>query len=528
MVFQNQMRHFPKTGPYFLLKTLSLLFVLCGSMIAQSAEPGREVNVAPSMPNGCTAADSDQIDIAIPGPSFRKTWFGKNCIRLLGGFSDVAGSFVGLAWSRTGLLHWGEALTIDAEYGVRLHRAAFDLVKPSLLGERIGLEISAYGERFHYDQGRESSIFAWYRDIPQFRSFPPEDIVDFVRYEAGTSIRTQYRLRPATTLSLAYSYRSTDVTPQTDATAQYFTQVTFLGGFYPKLKDIQESALIPSFAYNTVDSADRPTRGVSIAISTSVSGLGGDVNTVQPAIEVKYFHSGFRNDHVFALHFRGRLLAGYGGGDAPPYDRFYLGGEKDVRGFDGWSISPVAYLPGTAEVNVYNSDGSLRTQKGVPITMPVATFWPVSVGGDTSLVANTEYRMRISNRWTAVLFTDAGSNRVVFRDQLQPSWAYQTILDEEFPEVGFDNHVRLAPGTQKLRVSSGAELQVRIPGLNVPLRFYAGYNPRVFQGLLNTPLVAAKGYFPNSVTYENALNLLGPHPLSERSYFVRFAIGRTF
>ena len=94
--------------------------------------------------------------------------------------------------------------------------------------------------------------------------------------------------------------------------------------------------------------------------------------------------------------------------------------------------------------------------------------------------------------------------------------------------AGFDNRVRLAPGTQKTRVSTGAELQVRIPGLNVPLRFYAGYNPRAFRGVLNTPVVADASYFPNSVTYENALNLVGPRPLSERSYFARFAIGHTF
>ena len=58
-----------------------------------------------------------------------------------------------------------------------------------------------------------------------------------------------------------------------------------------------------------------------------------------------------------------RFLAGYGGKVAPPFARFYMGGENDIRGFDIWGISPIAFLPSSATVNVYNNDGTQRMQK---------------------------------------------------------------------------------------------------------------------------------------------------------------------
>ena len=39
----------------------------------------------------------------------------------------------------------------------------------------------------------------------------------------------------------------------------------------------------------------------------------------------------------------GSMLTGYGGKVAPPFNRFYIGGEQDIRGFEIWGISPIAY-----------------------------------------------------------------------------------------------------------------------------------------------------------------------------------------
>ena len=45
----------------------------------------------------------------------------------------------------------------------------------------------------------------------------------------------------------------------------------------------------------------------------------------------------------------------------PPFSRFYIGGEEDVRGFDIRTVSPIAFYPSV--VSVCNRDNN-----GNPIT----------------------------------------------------------------------------------------------------------------------------------------------------------------
>ena len=53
-----------------------------------------------------------------------------------------------------------------------------------------------------------------------------------------------------------------------------------------------------------------------------------------------------------------RFIAGYGGKVAPPYSRYYMGGEDDIRGFDILTISPIAYIPTSTPIGVLNNDGT--------------------------------------------------------------------------------------------------------------------------------------------------------------------------
>jgi hypothetical protein len=144
-------------------------------------------------------------------------------------------------------------------------------------------------------------------------------------------------------------------------------------------------------------------------------------------------------------------------------------------------------------------------------------------------VTNIEYRIPPSGPLTLALFTDAGVNRVTFQDQLEINQHQIMSLNASFPEAGFSEHVSVIPGTQKIRVSSGAELQVRVPKLNVPLRFYFATNPSRYRDVLQSPTIAERGYFPNAATYASALSIIdAAAPLRERVYTVRFAVGQTF
>ncbi len=136
------------------------------------------------------------------------------------------------------------------------------------------------------------------------------------------------------------------------------------------------------------------------------------MNTINPTVELKYFHKGFKPGNVIGLHFMGREIMGFGGKVAPPFSRFYMGGDYDIRGFNIWGISPVAYLPTEATVNVYNADGTQRMQKQIingvtqfsPVTMTIPSYQLIFPGGDTSLVGNAEYRIPIVGPITLAIF----------------------------------------------------------------------------------------------------------------------------
>ena len=80
-------------------------------------------------------------------------------------------------------------------------------------------------------------------------------------------------------------------------------------------------------------------------------------------LKFKYFRAGFKKGHVIGTRTLARFITGYAGKNPPPFSRFYMGGENDIRGFDIWGISPIAYVPSEASVPLLNADGSARQQK---------------------------------------------------------------------------------------------------------------------------------------------------------------------
>jgi outer membrane protein insertion porin family len=517
---------------------LPALAVIAISAFAQ-AHDGDGPNDQPRQPpqteeSACLNRDANAANITL---QFK--WPRKICMRLNGGFSSIPGSFAGLSVSTGNLLHLGERLSLSSQFGVRLRRLQFGFDKPALLGKPIQTGFTIYGQRFNYNQARESSIFAFQRDIPLFNQARPEDLLNYVSHGYGASVFAQYPIRRSfSRVGLTYSYDVSDIKPLTRTTSEYYGYLVFQGAWGSNtLNGIRTSMLIPAFTYNTVDHPITPTRGTALSVSMAVAGLGGDVNTIEPAIGAKYFRAGFKEGHVIRVHLFGRLLTGYGGHVAPPFNRYYMGGENDVRGFDSWSVGPIAFLPSSATVNVLNQDGSPRIQKiivngvqsFVNVTQEIPVFRLVSPGGDTNVVANVEYRIPIARPVTLALFTDAGVNRLTFPGPLRLNPGRVDLLNAYFPQAGFSGRLFIPPGTQKVRMSTGAELQVRVPRMNAPLRFYGAYNPLVYRGAPGAPPPFDRSLFPNDTTYLNAVQTVGaPTSFRERRFMFRLSIGRTF
>ena len=440
--------------------------------------------------------------------------FGGSCLGATGGFADPAGSFGALAASADGV-------TAGAEYGMRLRRVHLGLVKPIQPGNRLQMGVTLFAERYGYDQARDASLLVFSREIRQFRYFPADDVLRYTARRYGADVFLRLALRDGfSDVTLAYRYDVTGLKPLTGAASSYFGEIDY-GGSH-----VGTSRITASYIRSTVDGSLRPTKGTYISVSAAIAGMGGSANLLEPAVGVKWFHRGAWKRQVIALQARAGMLTGYGGKAAPPFDRYYMGGEDELRGFASWSVSPISYIPGQAVIPVLNSNGSPAFWEvlsngvlaSVPATMTIPVYRPVSIGGDAKAIGNAEYRIPLWGPFTLALFADAGVNAAVFRDQLRAS----------------PNPLIFRPGSQGVRVSTGPELQALLPKIHVPLRAFWAYNPLACAGefgacnTLGARYVAAESDFPNYATYSIALRVFGPVQVQEPRSVFGLAVGFAF
>ncbi len=466
---------------------------------------------------------------------------GKNSIQLNGGVSGIAGSFMGFSYSTNNFLGLGETLSLSSQLGTRLRQVQFGFTEPYLFDKPIQTGFTLYTNRFNYDQAREASILSGTNLIPLYNQLGTQNLLNYVSNGYGGTVFVSYPLRRSfARLGLTLGYDISNITTLTDSSKTYFTYLDFQGVGGPNsLSGIRTLKLIPSYTFNTVNHPITPTGGKSLFISIAAAGsvLGANVNTIEPTMEAKYFRRGLKPGHVIGMRFLGRFLTGYGGKVAPPFNRYYMGGENDIRGFDIWGVSPIAFIPTDSSIGVLNPDGTPRMQKTIvggqvqfsPVSLTVPVYRLVFPGGDTSGVFNFEYRIPIFGPVNLAPFMDVGVDRLSIASQLKLNPGRVAQLNGEFPQAGFAGNAAIAGGTQTPRMSTGLELQVIMPVVNAPFRLYWAYNPLLYRGNLQPPIVADRSFFPNAATFQSYVNTFGtPIPFLERHSSFRFSIGRTF
>ena len=281
-----------------------------------------------------------------------------------------------------------------------------------------------------------------------------------------------------------------------------------------------------------------PTRGTGVSVSLELAGLGGNIRTWRPTVDYRWFHPAGGN-RVFGMHLLGSTQSGYGGRLIPPFSRFYVGGETDIRGFDFFTISPIVFIADTATMNVLNADGTPRITTGLNnigqeaqqaqvMTVPInrITF----PGGDTKLIGNFEYRIPILGPVTLAVFGDIGLNTVWRKSQLQLTDQRLQQLSSQFPDISFKKQLEISKGSNsQWRASTGLELQVVLPIVNAPFRVYWAYNPLRFNSNISPAPLADRSLFPNNTSYQSYITAFGsPRSFSEPKRTFRFTIGRTF
>ena len=467
---------------------------------------------------------------------------GKNSIQLNGGVSGISGSFIGFSYSTKNFLGLGETLSLSAQIGTLLDNVTLGFTEPYLFDKPIQAGITVFYNRYSYNQGQQASILAGQNLIGYYNALGANNLLNYVTNGKGFTTFASYNLRRSfARLGLSYSFSDQSITPITDAAKSYFDYLDFEGVGGPNaLQGIKSSTITPTYAYNTVNHPITPTKGLRINFSFGYTGtaIGGNVNTLQPNVDIAYFRRGIFKGNVIGMHMNTRFITGYGGKVAPPYSRYYMGGEDDIRGFDIRTISPIAYIPTSSSINVLNADGSARVQKvinadgsvsEVAVTKTIPTYQLILPGGDTASVVNFEYRIPIFGPVGIAPFVDAGIDRLSLPSQLGLNPIEVTSLNSLFPQADFGRRAYLAPGTQKPRVSVGLELQVLMPVVNAPFRLYWAYNLSYVNTNLQPPIVADRSFFDNNATYQSALAAFGQAiNYDERRSIFRFSIGRTF
>ena len=465
---------------------------------------------------------------------------GRNTVSLNGGVSGFAGSFIGFGYSTNNFLGLGERLSFETQLGSRERVLMFSFTEPYLFDHPIQAGFTVFTRRFSFNQAREASIFSGANLIPLFNALGRDNLLNYRQNSTGFNTFASYPLKRMsfTRLSIRYGFQKTRLTTFSRSAENLFRFLNFEGVAGPNsLEGITVSEFTPGIFYNTVNHPITPSAGKSLFATVAVAGLGGNTRFVQPTAEAKYFKKVSARGNVIGMRLLFSLLTGYGGRVPPPFRRSFMGGESDIRGFEIFSVVPMAWIPDTATVPVLNGDGTPRQQivilegieQLVPVTQTVPIFRLNFPGGDTRMVYNLEYRIPLMGPVTLAPFFDIGFNKILLKNQVRLNEGRVAQLNAQFPQAGFERRIQTIPETQKVRASTGVELQVMMPVVNAPFRFYWAYNPLRVGTFLQTPVVADRSSFPNAQSFLAGIQPFGRRlPFFEKARTFRFTISRTF
>lgn len=449
---------------------------------------------------------------------------GKNSIGLNGGVSGLEGAFVGINYATNNFLGLGETLSVQASIGNLARSIRFGFVQPYLFDRPLQFGFNIYYNRVNYDQARQLSIFSG-----QTLNLPNtvlQNLQNYSQSSAGFTTSLSYPLRHSfKRVGITYSFDRSSLVALSTASKNLFTYLAFRGISGPQaLEGILTSKIFPNFSFNTLDSPMFPHHGHQFTAGAELAGLGGTIRSIRPVVQYKRFIPVQNRRNALGFNFQTSFITGFGGLVAPPFERSYMGGENDLRGFDIRSISPVAFLPNVGSITLSNRDGTPvlldpQNPRAGAVKVPIPIDQIVFPGGDFSMVTNFEYRITIAGPVALAPFMDAGIDPILRRSQLQIAQVqYETVVGTplgcpQLVQTATANTCTLGsvlspPPSQNLqvfgqtnwrpRMSTGLELQVFLPVINAPFRIYWAYNPLRLDEPANPPIPITASMFPQS------------------------------
>ena len=348
------------------------------------------------------------VDVTVKG-----TEEGKNDIQFGGGYSEGTGFFVQTQFSTRNFLGEGENLGLSFQRGNRQNYYSLSYADPWFMDTPNSLGISLFNRNTDYPLS-----------------------IGYQERSKGGTIAYGYRLHRFDSLSLVYglehvkTHEETNVLPDANGNVPISD---ILDATYTS------SSIGPSYAYDSRDNPFDTTRGARVAMGMTFAGgpLGGTIHAIRPTFATtKYFKISRRSSFSVNLDLGYLRPLDYGKGCLLTYDafidqnsklcvpkgqRFFVGGEYSVRGFEYGTLGPKETIQGQT----------------------------VIAGGYKQVFFNTEYVFKVNDPIRLVFFGDGG-------------WAY-----------GYND--KLDP--RMLRYSTGAELRIFLPVFQFPIRFIYAINP---------------------------------------------------
>jgi outer membrane protein insertion porin family len=327
-----------------------------------------------------------------------------------GGVSGYEGAFLNASFSTTNFLGAGETVGLAVQTGSRSKNYSLSVSEPYFLDRPITAGLSVYLSRITYLSYGTT-------------------VVGYGQQTQGLSVTSGIAVGRFSHVFASYSYQIIDIYDVDKDTISRLVSSPYTSTLIPTIDaDFfggkgrrYESGITPSWVRNTVDNPYLPRSGSRYTASFQYVGgfLQGTVNYMRPSVELVRYRPFGRH---MAAGVRGEVGYVHPFGDTttiPYYQRYFLGGETQIRGYNVRTVSP--YDPATK----------------------------TSIGGNKFLLVNAEYYFDVLGPLRMLLFFDAGQ---AYAEGQGFYW-------------------------KTMSTSTGVEARFTMPVLNVPFRLIYAWNP---------------------------------------------------
>ncbi|MFG1465710.1 outer membrane protein assembly factor BamA [Xanthobacter sp. DSM 24535] len=236
-----------------------------------------------------------------------------------GGYSTSDGFIAEVSLGEKNFLGRGQYVKISGSFGQNAQGAEFSFTEPYFLGYRL-----AAGVDFYWKETSATS----------YTSYNSTTL--------GGGFRFGLPITDEITLALRYNLYQRELNLDCNIYNDPF--LTCAGtASWAIIEAVAQGATITSAAgytlsFNGLDSNINPTSGLYAEVKQDFAGLGGDVNFIRTAGDVRYYYP-LLNDWVLLLHGQAGHVNAWGDQDLRIMDNFFMGPNL-VRGFAPSGIGP--------------------------------------------------------------------------------------------------------------------------------------------------------------------------------------------